>query len=57
LWAPGAADASCGDCSLAGRRRSPSCLYERHGCVRQAEITDHPVGHSSIFLAKRLAGA
>jgi len=32
-------------------------FYERHGYVRQAEITDHPIGHSSIFFAKRLGGA
>ena len=31
-------------------------FYERHGYVRQAEITDHPIGHSSIFFAKRLGG-
>ena len=30
-------------------------FYERQGYVRQAEISDHPVGHSSIFFAKRLA--
>lgn len=30
-------------------------FYERQGYVRQAEIADHPPGHSSIFLAKRLA--
>jgi GNAT superfamily N-acetyltransferase len=30
-------------------------FYEKHGYIRQAEIADHPVGHSSIFLAKRLA--
>ncbi|HUP10022.1 MAG TPA: GNAT family N-acetyltransferase [Caldimonas sp.] len=29
-------------------------FYERQGYVRQAEIADHPVGHSSIVLAKRL---
>jgi GNAT superfamily N-acetyltransferase len=30
-------------------------FYQKHGYVRQAEITDHPVGHSSIVFAKRLA--
>ena len=29
-------------------------FYERRGYVRQAEIADHPVGHSSSFFAKRL---
>ena len=30
--------------------------YTWAGCwLRQAEITDHPVGHSSIVFAKRLA--
>ena len=32
-------------------------FYERQGYLRQAEIADHPVGHSSIVLAKRLAPA
>lgn len=29
-------------------------FYQRLGYVRQAEITDHPVGYSSVVLAKRL---
>jgi len=33
-----------------------SGFYEKHGYLRQAEITDHPVGHSRIVPAKRLAG-
>jgi len=31
-------------------------FYERHGYVRQAEVTDHPVGYSNIVFAKRLGG-
>jgi ribosomal protein S18 acetylase RimI-like enzyme len=34
-----------------------SGFYEKHGYLRQAEIKDHPVGHSRIVFAKRLAGA
>ena len=30
-------------------------FYETQGYVRQAEIADHPMGHSSIVFAKRLA--
>jgi ribosomal protein S18 acetylase RimI-like enzyme len=30
-------------------------FYERHGYERQAVIDDHPVGYTSIFLAKRLS--
>ena len=29
-------------------------FYERHGYERQAVIQDHPVGYTSVFLAKRL---
>jgi GNAT superfamily N-acetyltransferase len=29
-------------------------FYERHGYERQAIIHDHPVGYTSVFLAKRL---
>jgi len=30
-------------------------FYTRLGYEQQASIGDHPVGHSSVFLAKRLA--
>ena len=30
-------------------------FYERHGYERQAVIHDHPVGYTSVFLAKRLS--
>ena len=32
-------------------------FYERHGYARQAVIHDHPVGYTSVFLAKRLHAA
>ena len=32
-------------------------FYERHGYERQATIHDHPVGYTSVFLAKRLTAA
>ena len=32
-------------------------FYERHGYERQAVIHDHPVGYTSVFLAKRLHAA
>jgi ribosomal protein S18 acetylase RimI-like enzyme len=32
-------------------------FYERHGYERQAVIHDHPVGYTSVFLAKRLTAA
>jgi GNAT superfamily N-acetyltransferase len=30
-------------------------FYERMGYARQAVVQDHPVGHASVFLARRLA--
>lgn len=32
-------------------------FYERHGYERQAVVHDHPVGYTSVFLAKRLTAA
>jgi ribosomal protein S18 acetylase RimI-like enzyme len=32
-------------------------FYERAGYTRQAEVMDHPVGHSSIFYSRTLKGA
>lgn len=32
-------------------------FYEHHGYERQAVVHDHPVGYTSVFLAKRLTAA
>ena len=39
---------------LASHSFQAPAFYEKCGYVRQAEIVDHPVGHRSIFFAKRL---
>jgi GNAT superfamily N-acetyltransferase len=44
----------CAIVLLASHSFQAPAFYEKMGYVRQAEIADHPVGHSSIFFAKRL---
>ena len=44
----------CAIVLLASHSFQAPMFYEKMGYVRQAEIADHPVGHSSIVFAKRL---
>jgi hypothetical protein len=41
-------------CCMPSHSFQAPAFYEKMGYVRQAEIAGHPVGHSSIFFAKRL---